>query len=666
MKNPNFTSLCAFFRLGFHFSLILLFSHCSGGSGSSILSGILTGDSGTDSTTSPSGTETTNSATATDSSETDYSDSNTESMTGSGENEEQAMMPPPSLENLTVSTFVENNENFAVVTGGGFDDAYNGHKLVITHVVGSAFRQDSQTTRVAAVVFDFVATTLIAEANADTNDPCATGDPLVTCVTIESNAIEPTTIANFNTGDSLVFAFYDPSTDELSEPTTTTEVTSNLVQLGTAVSENSRMMAVVGDEVYQVNDNGDISRFAYDTTIDALELQETEDSLGLEFTPFDTPNPVSRWLGDEGSTYNNYSFSTSYTVEQFAISGTSDSYALVFLLSYSDNTDYAAVLSFASDDIGGATSAVSTNCVYETCRPNNLKTLDGSAYFTANYPLADTSLEEAEGVEAAYFFELGSTSTVELFTYGDVTTFNATFGFDFLVSEDDEEIRNSVALSQDDGISAQVWLSVRLRNGQGDLFAEAEELTVATTISSEILSNLDNIVDLALYGTAIDPAVESETESFAGKFAIIMADDLYFYEFRYNNNSIDEPSIVVGNPDTTEDGIGDDIISLDVDNIVSVTYNADKSKAFLLQNADSSSSVLDQISIVDLATRRLDTTTSDGVIELSEVLDGYEGDINPSSIQYFEASDGNEFLIVTSVALGGDIIIDLSDYTTAE
>lgn len=629
--------------------IFLLLSHCSSGSGSSILSGILTGDTGTDSTTSPSSTEaeTTNSATVEDSSESDYSDSSDSSgieesqeqesdiggtPTDAGANEEQAMMPPPSLQNLTVATY----SSMAVVQTGGFDEELNGQYLVITHNAS-----ESTATASHFLLGDWLVPAARAE---ESQNICDTADvlcvPIDYCADCTEGDASTKLIENFQAGDNLSFQFFNPETGEVSETLLVEDPTPSLIYVD-QVPESPWAMTGNSVAVFQTGTSGNLAVM----TLSSQGIFEhdgdlfTSSTLNLHALPLNSGlyhTEAESWIR---SSHSELYFAGTYLAVQLAVS----SEDMAFLLLNGGNETLSAAVAFDQSDIGGTSIGESTEaCFSPNCIPQRIKVAGSHFFYSAKLPAAQLG-----SYEAAAIFQL-TESTEEnpiraTFLDATVNSFSNSLAFD-IYSEG--SINNFFTLFLDDsdpyGDGDQLWMNFTFHNKADPTQNVAINLR-SDDLQQTLATDQSRVLDMVL----IEPIT---TLGDTAQLAIFTTHGIYFQAISYDGTNWSM---------TTEVALTSATHS-EFSKLITVTANTNKSQAFVVINEELNTSADDAIIVIDLANKRIDTSYGeDGVISLADVLGGYRGDINPRAAQYFASQTGDEYLLVSSQELRGILTVVL-------
>lgn len=576
-------------------------------------------DSGT-SVAAETGSAATSEGSGEDSGTTETSSSGTEESTGtdpsgSGENDVQAVIPAPSLiDHVIVSEYAVSGDTVAVIQVSGLDSSYDGDSFVIMLVPAAsvASRQNVSGHGFLAYAWSF----LVPQARADaTNNPCLSGDALVTCVTISGGAIPDTEITVYEPGDTFTFSIYDPDTDAVVTEETEITATSNLIYWGnTPVGSGAATKS--SDTVFQVDSAGHVAAVTYSSSESRFALNTGADDSDLNYGTVSASSAPDMditeidYFSSSSLLYATFASATAYVIETYG----DDGETLTFAMSVSSDFCDAAA-----------------NCLVQDVK---LSFGGETPYFSAR----DLSSTTPVMTQADDLFSIDSSANPDSFTPFEFgTEFSKTDAFD--VREDSSlPLVNGLALFQDrsGSVFAHVYLE---QSGGGAVATYGGNATVSDWTAAES----DLLLDAAILRSY--SAADTTTP---GSAVLVKSDGLRWAEYSFDSAGTTASFQFTGTALSACQTAS--ATAVDVD------YDATRSKAFVLCNAgDSSSSADDYVSEVDLAAGSLTRS-----LPLSTVLGETTSDIDPVTIQYVApVGASSSYLVVGSRSLQSAVIVEL-------
>lgn len=418
-----------------------------------------------------------------------------------------------------------------------------------------------------------------------TDSSCPTDVSYLACIPVNSDGSFEGAIEGVEPGQELNFYFYDPETGQYSEEAATDSINENLVH----VAES--FVSVTSDgsgNLYGMASNGNVVKLSYDATDGKIAVQGDYDDDYL--------------LGSLGESANRFVYNASAGTFVFLKSNELHEYNL----NESDGSFVAT---------GRSTTGVCNSSI--GCSANSMNVYDGQVFYAPSYELGYESV-------TGDIFELYDNSTNEI-EFASRTYLETSIGLtDYEVSQ---VMAFDVFTGANTGANAAISV-VENADGNLRLFGKLNFALAAFETTDMLLdSEVTDVYDLKIIED------QNDDDSNDGRGAFLSNIGLTFFDFDISTGADDKGYI-----------LGPDI---EVANPVAMAVNSDKTLAFVISSSDSSSTIDDKITVIDLVGETLATSYgTDGVIELTDYFSGKElSDLSPSTVTFFTQDSTNYLLI---------------------
>lgn len=424
-------------------------------------------------------------------------------------------------------------------------------------------------------------------------------------------------IENFTYGDTLSFRYYDPATGEYSDAENETAVA--IAVYTSQDLDSASLITSDGSAIYQVSGDGSVIKLGFA----GGRVYTSSGSFDDHFS-----------YAEYGDTVNGFHYDSNKSA--FVINQGSKATAKT-ISSTGDIEDLT--------DGGESCFGSGTECYKEPdtgCEYNALKIRGAKAFMSETCD---------EGKKKGYIYELyeNATNVINFFDNETMIDYYSSFflstkAFDVYVNESDKKREHLVVFEDTDG---DVYLFGRYnKNDSSDVTTE--------------LDSVDGIKDLII----ITP--QSEDGTTAGTAVLLHSAGATFIS--YNLVECDTEEIDCSNAPDVGITLGS---TISISSPVAITTNStdpsSMTHAFVMSSDGTASTAGDKITVIDLASETLDTTTyadlyqegSEGEISLSNLFaDHTFTDFDPAGI-YFTSLEGDDALYIPSNTMKLGILVDL-------